>query len=707
MSAPLKIISALFGLIIFLLLAAVVLVPLFVDPNEYKSEIVTEVKKATGRDLTINGDISLSLFPWLGLELGELYLSNATGFGDKPFVSLDHSQVRVKLLPLLSKQVVVDTVIVDGLRLNLAKNAAGISNWDDLVQGGESTDDKQGGHTVVHKTEDTAGLKALAIEGIAINDAHLVWDDRSSGQRYEIKGVNLESGEISLGQPTNLTLSFTVLSEQPALTADLLLKGEITADTTTQKYQIKGLTLNADLQGEMLPEAGLQAELLAVLTLDQRADAVDVKSLTLTAADLRLTGSLFGRSLSTTPLFEGELKLAEFKPRMLLKKLALPLPEMADPSAFNKLALKTDFRADTKNLTLEKLVFTLDQSHIEGHFKLLDFNQPAYRFKLKLDEIDVDRYLPPTPVETDEQQSEPSTAATTENAELIPVEMMRSLNIEGEFGIGKLKAKNIRAQFIDLDIHAKDGQLSVDQRVKRFYDGTINGRIGLDVRGKLPRITIEEHAQKIQAEPLVSDVAGQDRLSGVGRFNANLTTSGQSVMQFKERLAGKVNFTFNNGAVKGVNVAQMLREAKAKMGGKKLPPNRREEKTDFSELSASAVIEQGLLSSRDLLMKSPFLRITGKGKVDLVAENLDYLLRPVIVTSDKGQGGEGLDDLVGVPIPIQLTGSWSEPDWKVNLEEVLLNSQKAKAEKSLKKEIEKVLPKELGEDPGKLLKKLF
>lgn len=710
MGKLLKIVGSLLGLAFILLLAAAVLVPLFVDPNEYKDEIAAEVKKATGRDLTIDGDIGLSFFPWIGLELGRIQLSNAAGFGDKPFVLLDQAQVRVKLLPLLSKQVVVDTVVIDGLRLNLAKNAEGVSNWDDMTQRGKAVEDTPAKQETPSATDSAGGLKALAIEGIAINDAQLIWDDKAGGQHYEIKGVNLESGKINPGQPTDLTLSFSMQSDQPPLTADLRLHGVVTADVNAQKYQIDNLTLKADLQGENLPKEGLQAELMALLTLDQSTDVMNVRQLSLVAGDLRLTGNLSGHSLSTNPAFEGEFKLAELNPRSLMKQFALPVPETADPSVLNKFALNTGFRADTKNLTLEKLVITLDQSRIDGRFKLLNFSQPAYRFQLKLDEIDVDRYLPPPPPE-DAPVSDTAGEAATDQAELIPVETLRPLDIESEIGIGKFKIKNIQMQFVELKIKAKDGRLSVDQTVKRFYDGTVRGRIALDVTGSLPRIAIEEHAQKIQVESLINDVSGQDRLSGAGSFNANLTTSGQSIAQFKQRLTGKLDFAFTNGAVKGINIAKMLRDAKAKMAGEKLPADQSEEKTDFSELGASATIDQGLLRNSDLLMKSPFLRISGKGKVDLVGETLDYMIRPVIVASDKGQDGEGLKELVGVPIPIQLTGSWSKPDWKIDLQQVLLDSQKAKIEeglnKELNKELEKVVPKELGVDPGKLLKDLF
>ncbi len=703
MGKPLKIIFSLFGLLLVMLLAAALLIPLFVDPNEHKATIISEVKEATGRDLTIQGDIELSIFPWLGLKLGSIQLSNAVGFGEKPFIALNQAQVRIKLLPLLSKQLVVDTIVVDGLRINLSKNRQGASNWDDLIQQdskAESADIKEGQQTILHQPSDTP---TLAIEGITISNADLLWDDQSTGQRYEIKGVNLQSGGIKDRVPTELTLSFSMTADQPAITANLLLNGEVTADFTKQKLKIDPLKINIDLQGEELPKGGLQTELLTTLLLDRAKDSMELQNLTLSANELRLTSTIFGQSLSSSPIFEGKLQLAKFSPRKLMSQFSLPLPITADSAAFSQFSMKSHFRADTKNIALSKLDISFDQSRLTGQLKLLDFTQPAYRFKLRLDQVDVDRYLPPPANTPDNAPTITEEPRSTTEATLIPVATLRPLDAEGEFAIDKFTMNNIHAQFIKLAIIAKSGLIRVDQTVKRFYDGSINGHITLDVRGNTPQIAVTEHAKKILVEPLIKDVADVDILSGMGGFNADLTTRGQTITQFKQNLSGKFNFTFNNGAIKGLNIAQELREAKAKITGKRSPTHRTKKRTDFSQLSASARIEQGLIQNRDLLMKSPFLRLTGKGEIDLVTETLDYLVRPVVVSSDKGEGGKELDDLIGLPIPVQFNGPWIKPDWKIDLGKVLINAKKEAAEKKLKEAVEK----EIGGDPRKLLKKLF
>ena len=136
MTKLLKIIVAVFGVVVILMVAAAIMLPMFVDPNDFKGEIIGQVEETTGRKLELAGDIGLTVFPWLGLDLGALTLGNAPGFGEQPFLRSERVQVRVKLLPLLQKQVEMDTVAIEGVELNLARDKSGKSNWDDLLQKG-------------------------------------------------------------------------------------------------------------------------------------------------------------------------------------------------------------------------------------------------------------------------------------------------------------------------------------------------------------------------------------------------------------------------------------------------------------------------------------------------------------------------------------------------------------------------------------------
>jgi AsmA protein len=239
--------------------------------------------------------------------------------------------------------------------------------------------------------------------------------------------------------------------------------------------------------------------------------------------------------------------------------------------------------------------------------------------------------------------------------------------------------------------------LTLDQQVGKFYQGGYKGNLNLDVRGKTPLTKIDAAASDILIGPLLKDLAGEDRLAGKGRFSANLSTRGNSIDAFKKDLSGKMDFRFEDGAVKGVNLAQIIRETRARFKGEPVARTNQPTQTDFSELSASGVISKGLLESQDLLGKSPFLRVNGAGKVNLVSETLDYTVKAVLVATEKGQGGDALEQLEGVPIPVRLTGPYASPKYTVDWAKIILESQKGKIEEKLQDELKGKIPADLQE----------
>jgi len=783
-----KLIKFLIGLIVVLVLlviAAAVIVPLVVDPNDFKEDIVSQVKKNTGRDMAINGDIGLSVFPWLGVELGAVSLSQPQGFGDKPFAAVQQAQVRAKLMPLLKKQLEVDTVELHGLQLNLMRNKQGIGNWEDLAAGTDQAEQQQ------EQPGDAkgAGIESLAIGGVKLIDAQVSWDDRQSGQSVAVRDFSLETGALSPGSPADLSMSFSVDNKQPqlsariglsgtveatddnskisvqpfelridglkmadGLTADALIKAavmidlaanklelkdlsveqnlsggplqdrslasrmlaQVSADLAGQIYRIAGLKLDATVKGESIPGGEVKAQLAAQITANLAKDTLDVQGLDLKAADLHLSGRLAGSGIQKDPNINGRLNLDEVNLRDLMARFGMQPPQTSDPDVLKRFSLSTDLKAGSRQAGLSNLQMRLDDSLLNGNAKVLLGDAMGYRFSLNLDSIDLDRYLPPpadkpaagqAPVQ---QAAQPAAGAA--EAPLFTEEqlaMLRGLDVDGSFTIGHLVVNKLKLDKAKITVKAKNGNIRVDQKVGAFYQGSLGGKLGLNVAGKTPKVLVTQRVKSVQAEQLVKDLAGEDRLSGTGNLNLDVNGNGRTVGAIKRTLGGKLNFAFTDGTVKGINLGRMLREAAAKLKGQTLPPDNTEQKTDFSELSGSAVINKGVLINRDLNAKSPLFRVTGKGKIDIGKDTLDYMLKPVLVASLEGQGGQDLERLKGVPIPVHLRGPLSKPKWSIDIGEALAESQKAKLKEKLNKELEKAIPADIQEKiPGGLDKQL-
>ena len=237
----------------------------------------------------------------------------------------------------------------------------------------------------------------------------------------------------------------------------------------------------------------------------------------------------------------------------------------------------------------------------------------------------------------------------------------------------------------------------------------------LDVTGERPAVKLNQKVSRILSGPLLLDLTGKDTLLGSGDLEMQLTSRGNTIKQLKRGLNGAFSFDFRDGAVKGFNLAKMIRDTKAKLKGEGTLVLNEPEQTDFSELNGRATIVNGVVNNQSLIAKSPYLRLEGSGKAYLLEERLKYTVRPVIVNTPTGQGGEALEELVGIPIPVKIKGNWNDPDFSVQLSKILEEQQKAKLKKKfddkvdekIGEKLEEKVPEEVKDKLKDKLKNLF
>lgn len=733
-----KILAWVVGSLFALLVVAAIVVPMVVDLNDYRDQLSALAKKQTGRELTIEGKIKLSLFPWFGLEIGKVTMGNAPGFGPAPFARIGDAEVKVKLLPLLHKKVETDRIVLRGVAVNLARQADGVTNWSDLMKAPAATAAPAPQKGAPAPKGGAAGnaLGALAIGGLELRDASVSWDDRMTGARYAISHLNLVSGAVRIGQPFAVNLEFDADSNKPAVSghikfasritlnladqrfrldatdlaaelhgkllaggkAALTLHSNIALDLPAQRYQLDGTALTADLEGKLAPGGKVAATLHGDIAANLKAQTLRLAALKLSALGVDLQGEVQGTRIIDAPNFSGRLQSAAFVPQDVAKQLGVKLPPMADPSALTKAAFSFGFDAGLDHAALSNLVLQLDDTKLTGQASVRDFKRPVIRYDLNIDQVDADRYLPPPPPKP--VKATPAAAGAAAAVQL-PLPLLRSLDIQGTVKVGKLKVMNLHSAALYATVNAKDGLFHIHPVGAQLYGGSYQGNLTLDVRGNTPISAMDEKLAGVQVGPLLKDFMGKDYVTGTANISAKMTAHGIDPLAVRKSLNGSAAFSFVNGAVNGINIGQLLRNAYAAY--KKLPPPKEEtKKTDFGALSGTVKVTNGLVRNDDLSAKSPLLRVSGKGAANLVTEAIDYRVEAGVTGSFEGQGGKSMDELKGTQVPIHISGTFSAPKFDVDVKSILdarvkkaVAEEKKKQEKRLRQNIENDLKKKL------------
>ncbi len=731
MGKLIKILLVILGVFVGAVVALAIFLPMYFDPNDYKDEIAAAVKEQTGRDLTIAGDIGLSVFPWLGAEIGETRLSNAPGFGDKPMAEIADVAVRLKLMPLLQGNIEVGRISLSGLRLRLAKNAQGQTNWEDMQQAARKEEasgprdeaeqgdaGKQGGFEV----------KTLQVEGVDVNDAAIYWNDASTGAVYKLEEVNLETGVIKPGDPFPLTLDFVMNQQEPPLTTQVDLTTTASVDVEKQIYGLKELVLNLTAIGEGIPGGKQSINLTADADVNMQSETASLPNLVVEAAGGRLDGSVQASQLLGDPVLKGSLKGDKLSPRDIMKTLGMEVPNTADPNVLSKASVNVQFNGKLSNLSIKPLTVVLDDTNINGSASLRQQSPLVIGFDLNVDSIDLDRYLPPSekPKPKDagavgsalpaEGKAASKSGSSDINDTEIPVDVLKSLNLNGALKVKSFKIKGMHMDNVALKVESSGGVLDITPLDASLYKGNADIRARVNAAAATPAYMLKTNIRSVQSGPLLKDLMGDDRLSGLANIALDLTSTGKTVGAVRQDLDGTINVEFLEGKIKGFNLVQMIRAAKARLTGAPPPPEQPQE-TDFAVLAMSGVINNGVMTSNDLNFKSPFLRVGGEGQVNLASEVIDYLAKVSIVGSSTGMGGKELEDLKGLTIPIRLKGSLTSPSWKIELDEALkekakarLEEEKAKAQAELdakKEEARQEYEQKKEEKKDELKRKLF
>ncbi|RJG02805.1 AsmA family protein [Noviherbaspirillum sedimenti] len=766
MPKALKFVAILLAALLALVAIAAAIFAATFNPNDYKPQLIRLVAEKKQRTLAIPGDIKLSFFPKLGAQLGQVSLSEHKGSAE--FASFNQARVSLALMPLLRRQLVVDQVSIDGAQVRIRRNADGSTNFDDLLAQEPGKEEPQ------PEEPPAAEQFGFDISGIDIRNTQVSFDDLQAKRQVELANLNLETGKIANGVPSQLTLSADVKSSAPAVAARVAVKSGFTIDLGQKHYLLHGM--DSEIKGKLLDftdalvrfsgDADLQPDakrfalegVKFAASGKRGAQAIELRMETpkLALTDKEASGGKLSgeaklveglRNISakfSAPSFEGspqafrlpavalDVAIKEGKLDATAKlagnisgdidKLLFQSPQLklalagrqGDTAIDGNLTTPLSANLKTRRIDLPSIVAAfalpnpgggslklnaagnasvdlaksslstalkgkLDESSFDARFGMAPFSPAAYTFAIDIDRINADRYLgkggasapASAPAKATGKPAGKAAGAGAPASQGIDLSALRELRARGTLNVGALTLHNLKASKLRATLHAGDGKLEISPLAANLYGGNASGSVSATA-SKAPRFALKQNLTGIDVGPLLKDAIDKQPIEGRGNVTLDVTSAGGGFDQIKRSLNGSARLELRDGAVHGVNVAQAIRKAKAKIGelrGQQAADagtGSVAEKTDFSELSGSFRISNGVAHNDDLSLKSPLIRLGGAGDIDLGAERLDYLAKVTVVSTLQGQGGPELQALKGLTIPVRLSGPFTAIGWRID-----------------------------------------
>jgi AsmA protein len=636
----LKLAGIVLGALVALLIVLVLAVHLFVNPNDFKGRIAAAVKQSTGRELQLPGDIKLSVFPWIALELGPASLGNPPGFDAQPFVSVKRADLHVKLLPLLHKQLQVGKLAVEGLNLRLLKNAQGVGNWQGL-----------GGKEQQPAPASAAGGGSEALKDLA---GVTIKDSRISYQDMVVDDLNVTVGHVAAGVVTPVQLKTHLVSGKGAAPIDLDGHFDLAPDFAASRYEVSKLELTAARAAQGSSPA-LKLEVgLPQASADLQAQTLAAPAFTVVAGGAHISGALQGTKIVDAGQFSGNFKLEPCSPRDLMKALGIEPPKTRDPKALTRLSASGQFTYGRKAAQASGLLVQLDDTALKGSAGITDLDTQALGFDLALDHIDFDRYR--APAEPAAPKAAPAAAAGPESTP----EGLKTLRMNGKLTAGQVAVAGVRLTQLAMTLEAKDGVTHIAPANAALYGGTFNGDITLDARGSLPLIKINQTLNGVDVSQLLHDLMGKpSRISGRGHVATNVTARGAAAPTIMRSLSGHVAADLDNGAVEGVDLWFEINRAVSLIQKQSLPGGSSSGRTKFDTFKATADLTNGVAATKDLSIISQNLRLSGQGTLDIVSEAVNYQIKATVLKQPTAGAVTAANTVA--EIPANVTGTLTSP----------------------------------------------
>ncbi len=624
----------LFFLVIILIGTALAL-PYLIDPNEYKADIIAQIKPhMKGRDLKIPGDIKLSVFPWLGAEVGEMVIGNAEGFILKPFMTIKYSKVQIRLLSLFSDQPEIGSLEFKDININLQQDAEGRNNWSDLTKEELAVLNQPGLIKVANSTNSANSTKAankandggksefkipnLKITGLHFHNVKIQLDDKKAKDVLTLSKLNIDAGPINNLNPIPVKGKFNFHSKKQEVAAAAAFASALTITEQLDDFNFKKFVLNTNISGNAVGNKVIKTSLrVPELHIQTALEKIKAKPLTLKIDDMSGEGRLTIKRF-TKPVIRLGLDMKKLDLNKIIPKTSATKPEPAQQQ-------------------------TKPQPGSEDYIPTVD---DILEGKDKVDVID-------------------------ESAKLFaPLAVFGGTDTQGTINIGQLLVKNLELKDVKINLVARSGLVSALPTAK-LYGGTYEGDIQINTKRKPARLTSRQKFKNISMGPVTLALTGKETLTGRANFQGQFYSAGDTQNAITENLSGDGQFSVREAKIKTLDIKQLiLKENYEKL---EFAKEKHEDKkvTVFKTMRGTLRVKEGVAYNKDFSAIARRIHLKGQGYTSLVDETVKYTVTAI----PKKPFGFNLAgrryDLKNKNIRTHFTGPWSQIEIDNDLEEVL------------------------------------
>lgn len=641
-----------FGAIAVVLVVALLLVAISIDPNQYKQQIATVAEQATGYTIDIGGEIKLDLFPVISLDVARISIDSPAPF-EEELVFIQRASAQLKLWPLLQRRLEIGKITLSEPQVSLLVASDGRNNWE-----GESSADSAAPEDASFDLMSI--LPGLSLVGISVTGAGVVWRDERTQEHVQVDQLNLEVGAIAPGNPTAVRLHGSMLDHSRGFSVSMDLAGSIMIDPSLERINMENLDARGSFQRGDDPAVDARLVASAVFDLAQDRLLLEQAGVDLGEAHIDMDGSIAGL-LSSRRTMDLKVNSNTFNLRDLTRILQVELPQTRSRQAFQQFSASGDLAAvlDGEQVvaTIRQLAMTLDDSRLQVQGEVAWAPMLQMKLAADVDSIDVAKYLPPP----DEVE-----------ASAMPLE----LPIDD----------------LHTEVASHGGRIDVSRLVAMVFGGKVDGNASIQAgrEGGATRWSAQGRADGVDLARVITAFAPEDTwaVRGTGGLSWQLRASGDDAQALTKSLDGQVELSIVEGGLKEPKLAANLERAIAFL--EKRPRKNSGDEVVLDRINASFDLKQGVAKNDDLQIDMPFLRAQGAGDIDLVSARVDYRIQTGLcsATCKSGRAQPNL------PLAIRISGPFDDIDYSLDLGVV---------RKAAKELIEEGVQRVLGENTEELL----